>query len=89
MEADRVREQLQALGWEVKPGTMYGGLFLIAPKGSPDGHVHSRYIVQLASALTYQRLLGLLRIAQVVRKQVLLASLNSTGDILFHSVKDS
>ena len=89
MEAHRVREQLQALGWEVKPGTMYGGLFLIAPKGSPEGHVHSRYIVQIASALTYQRLLGLLRIAQVVRKQVLLASLNSTGDILFHTVKDS
>lgn len=89
MEVQRVKEQLQALGWEVKPGTMYGGLFLIAPKGSPEGHIHTRYIVQLASALTYQRLLGLLRIAQVVRKQVLLASLSSSGDILFHTVKDT
>jgi len=84
-----VREQLQALGWEVSPGTVYGGLFLIAPKGSPEGHTHSRYIVHLASGLSYQRLLGLLRIAQSVRKQVLLASLNSSGEILFHTVQDS
>lgn len=85
---ERVKQQLEDWGWEVRPGVVYGGLYLVAPKGSPEGHMHSHYIVHLASSLTYQHLLGLLRIAQSVHKSVLLVSEDSTGALLFHTITD-
>ena len=85
---EKVEARLRGEGWDVRPGLLYGGEWLISKGGSQQGHVHSQYIVHFAEGMTYQRLLGSLRVAASVRKKVLLAAETPTGDVDLIEVQD-
>ena len=82
-----VEAALRGQGWDVQSGLLFGGEFLIS-RSNDQGHVHSQFIVHVAESMTYQKLLGSLRVAKAVRKKVLLAAEDPSGNIVLAAVED-
>jgi tRNA splicing endonuclease len=46
MDLDRIRGELEGMGWVVKSGVLYGTEFMLYRKRS-QGHVHAEYLVKV------------------------------------------
>lgn len=74
-----VKEDLQARGWRVAPGVLYGTDFLLYPPGS-EHHEHSVFLVKLCQVLPkYLEVLASIRVATLIRKRLVLAVPDSDG----------
>ena len=65
---ERVRDDLQLKGWIVREGTLYGADFVLY-RPQEEFHEHSEYVVYVYTPqLTYEELLGSLRVSSIVKK---------------------
>jgi len=72
-----VRQDLEARGWVVRDGALYGGDFVLYEREG-EYHIHSVYLVMIDRNLKYRELLSAIRIANSVCKKLLIAQVNGS-----------
>jgi tRNA-intron lyase len=74
---ETVRHDLEARGWLVRDGALYGGDFVLYQR-EQEYHTHSLYLVKIDTNLNYRELLSVIRIANSVCKKLLIAQVNGS-----------
>lgn len=83
---DTVRQDLQAKGWIVRDGTLYGGDFVLYSRSESEYHSHSVYLVKVYDESFKNRdVLCSMRICNSVCKKLLIAQATS-GCVKYYSV---
>lgn len=72
-----VRQDLEARGWVVRDGALYGGDFVLYEREG-EYHSHSVYLVKIDKNMRYRELLSVIRIANSICKKLLIAQVNGS-----------
>ena len=82
----KIYEHFRELGYVVRPGLKFGGDFVIYEKG--PGYDHSKFVVQVEKDGNNLRALNIVRagrLAHSVKKEFLVATINTDENIRFYS----